>query len=162
VAEEKLQGAVPEEPPRGIYPARLDDKGRLRLPEKFQTYVSGLAEKKLFVTSKDRLMATVYPISIWRENENFFATYKENPDALQRLWFTNNELGSEVEMDSQGRVLFSPELRRELHLENQPVRVLVDNGAILVMSEVEFQRQRLEAAQSAGNDLRDLKRVGFK
>src|ERR1022692_4981196 len=108
-----------------MYPARLDEKGRLKLPEKFQRYLAGLPEKKLFVTSTERLMATVYPIGIWRENEKLLADFRDNPKASKRLWFTAQDLGSEAEMDGQGRVQFSPELRRYLHIENQPVKVHV-------------------------------------
>lgn len=162
MADETPQGAVLEEPPRGTYPARLDDKGRLKLPEKFQKYLAGLPEKKLFVTSKDRIMGIVYPIAIWRENEKLRASYRENPKALQRVWFTAMDLGSEAEMDGQGRVQFSSDLRRELGIENSPVRVLVVNGAIEVMSEERFQAKRAEAAQSAADDLEILERAGFK
>lgn len=145
-----------------MYPARLDEKGRLKLPVEFQRYLGGLPEKKLFATSTDRHMATVYPIAIWRENEKLFANYRENPKALQRVWFTTQELGSETELDGQGRVQLSPELRRELRIENQPVKVLVVNGAIQVMSEEMFHAQRAEAAQSPEDDLELLQRAGFK
>ncbi|MGO4884647.1 MAG: hypothetical protein ACLP59_28075 [Bryobacteraceae bacterium] len=161
MADEANQGAVLEEPPRGIYPARLDDKGRLKLPEKFQKYLMALAEKKLFVTSKDRVMATVYPINIWRANERVLASYKDRPGSVRNIWFTTQDLGSEAEMDAQGRVQFSPELRRDLHMENQPVKVLVENGAIHVMTEDTFQRKRAEAEKSAQEDLDALSRVGF-
>jgi DNA-binding transcriptional regulator/RsmH inhibitor MraZ len=107
-------------------------------------------------------MATVYPIGIWRENEKLAADFRENPKASKRLWFTAMELGSEAEMDGQGRIQFSPELRRELAIENSPVKVLVVNGAIQVMSEVLFQEKRVEAAQSAEEDLEILQRAGFK
>jgi hypothetical protein len=40
--------------------------------------------------------------------------------------------------------------------------VLVVNGAIQVMSEVLFQEKRVEAAQSAEEDLEILQRAGFK
>ena len=70
----------------------------------------------------------------------------DNPKAVKRVWFTAQDLGSEAEMDAQGRVLFSPELRRELDIENQPVKVLVVNGAIQVMSEEMFKTQQAEAA----------------
>jgi transcriptional regulator MraZ len=162
MADDANQGAVPEEPPRGTYPARLDEKGRLKLPEKFQKYLAGLPEKKLFVTSKDRIMATVYPIAIWRENEKLRASYREKPNALKRVWFTTQDLGSEAEMDGQGRVQFSTDLRRELGIENQPVRVLVVNGAIEVMSEERFQAKRAEAARSSEDDLEILEQAGFK
>ena len=160
--EQTGQGAVLAEPPRGMYPARLDDKGRLKLPVEFQKYLSGLPEKKLFVTSVDRRMATVYPIALWRENEILFSSFRENPKVAKKVWFTAQELGSEAEMDAQGRVQFSPELRRELRIENQPVKVLVVNGAIQVMSEETFHVQRADAAQSPEEDLEVLQRAGFK
>jgi MraZ protein len=150
------------EPPRGMYPARLDEKGRLKLPVEFQRYLGGLPEKKLFVTSTDRHMALVYPIAIWRENEKMFASFRENPKVAKRVWFTASELGSEAEMDGQGRVQFSPELRRELRIENQPVKVLVVNGAVQVMSEEVFHAQRAESAQAPEDDLEILQRAGFK
>lgn len=162
MADETVQGAVLVEPPRGMYPARLDDKGRLKLPVEFQRYLGGLPEKKLFATSTDRRMATVYPIGIWRENEKLFATHRDNPKVVKRVWFTAQELGSETEMDGQGRVQFSPELRRELRIENQPVKVLVVNGAIQVMSEETYHAQRAEAAQAPEDDLEVLQRAGFK
>ena len=48
---EAEENAPPLEPPRGIYPARLDDKGRLKLPVQFQQYLAAFPEKKLFVAS---------------------------------------------------------------------------------------------------------------
>ncbi len=145
-----------------MYPARLDEKGRLKLPEKFQRYLGGLTDKKLFVTSLDRRMATVYPIAIWKENEILFAQHRENPKVAKRVWFTAQELGSEAEMDGQGRIQFSPELRRELGIENQPVKVLVDNGAIQVMSEPMFNARKAEAVQSPEDDVEMLQRAGLK
>lgn len=161
MAEELSQDVVLAEPPRGMYPARLDDKGRLKLPVEFQRYLGGLPEKKLFVTSTDRHMATVYPISIWRQNEKLFTSFRDNPGVSKRVWFTASELGSEVEMDGSGRVQFSPELRRELRIENQPVKVLVVNGAIQVMNEETFHAQRAESAQAPREDLEILQRAGF-
>jgi len=162
VAEENPQGAVPIAPPLGIYPARLDEKGRLKLPEKFQRYLAGLPEKKLFVTSTERHMATVYPMPIWMENQELLANFRENPKAAKRVLFTAMELGSEAEMDSQGRVLLSPELRRELNIENKPVKVLAVKGAIQVMSEETFQEKRNQAMEHAEDDLEAVERAGFK
>ena len=155
--------SAPVEPPRGMYPARLDEKGRLKLPVEFQRYLAGLSEKKLFVTSLERLMATVYPIAIWRANEKLLEDFVGDPDAAERLRFTVQDLGSETEMDGQGRVQFSPELRRELGMENQPVKVYVANGAIQVMTVATYQDWRKQTEQPAAkNDLLVLKRAGFK
>lgn len=160
--EDEAQGAVPVEPPRGMYPARLDEKGRLKLPVEFQRYLAGLPEKKLFVTSTERTTATVYPIGIWRENEKLLADFVDNPEASERLWFTAQDLGSEAEMDGQGRVQFSPELRRDLNIENKTVKVHVVNGAIQVMSDEMYQNLRKQSEQSSKQDLVVLKRAGFK
>jgi DNA-binding transcriptional regulator/RsmH inhibitor MraZ len=64
-------------------------------------------------------------------------------------------------MDGQGRIQFSPELRRELRIENQPVKVLVVNGAIQVMSDETYHAQRAESAQAPEDDLEVLQRAGF-
>jgi MraZ protein len=145
-----------------MYPARLDEKGRLKLPVEFQKYLGGLPEKKLFVTSTERTIATVYPIGIWRENEKLLDNFVDNPEASELIRFNAQDLGSEAEMDGQGRVQFSPELRRELHIENQSVKVLVVNGAIQVMSDGTYQELRKAAEQSSKRDLGILKRAGFK
>src|ERR1700743_1330531 len=82
---ELLQQLQTVKPPRGMYPTRLDDKGRLKLPAGFQTFFAALREKTLFVTSMDRKVALIYPMAIWRENEKFFEGYKEDPKISRAL-----------------------------------------------------------------------------
>jgi MraZ protein len=130
------------EPPRGMYPGRIDDKGRLKLGVGFTDFLRALREKKLFVTSLDRRIASIYPFAIWRAKEKMLAEYQEDPDLARRLEFNAADLGSECEMDSQGRILFSPELRRELEIENAPVKVVAKNGRFDVMSEAVYEEYR--------------------
>src|SRR5271165_468579 len=99
--------------PRGMYPGKLDDKGRVKLPTAFQLYFMALREKKLFVTSLDRRIAQIYTMARWRQNEKFFETYRDDPKLAGKIAFNANDLGSEVEMDSSGRILFSQDLRTE-------------------------------------------------
>src|SRR5258708_5843640 len=96
------------EAPRGMYPGRMDDRGRVKLPAAFKEYLERLSEKKLFVTSLDRRIAQIYPIHCWRETENFLENFSEDPDAAENLAFNAADLGAETEIDTQGRVLFSP------------------------------------------------------
>jgi MraZ protein len=149
------------EPPRGMYPARLDDKGRLKLPTSFQEFFAALREKKLFVTSLDRRIAQIYPIAMWRENEKFFDSYREDPRIARNVAFNAADLGAESEMDAQGRVLFSPELRRELGIENQAVRVFAYRGRVEVLSEKLYEERRREAAQTAAEDVSKLEAAGL-
>jgi MraZ protein len=145
-----------------MYPSRLDDKGRLKLPVPFQQYFSALPEKKLFVTSLNRRIAQIYPMSVWRENERFFETYRDTPRKARNVAFNASDLGADSEMDSQGRILFPPELRRELGIENQPVRIFAYRGHIQVMSEPIYQERRRQASETADEDLDLLEQAGLK
>jgi MraZ protein len=145
-----------------MYAAKLDDKGRLKLPAEFQRYLGGLPEKRLFVTSLDRRIATIYPIEVWKENEKFFENYTEDPETAENVAFTAADLGSEADMDGQGRIQFSTQLRRELDIENQQVRLQAYNRSIQVLSEAIYQARRARSAKSPETDLKLLQRAGLK
>lgn len=149
------------EPPRGMYSSRIDDKGRLKLPADFQQYFAALMEKRLFVTSLDRRTAQVYTMKQWRSNEEFLLGYGDDVDLAGAVAFNSADLGSETEMDGQGRILFSPELRRELGIENQPVKMFAYRGHIEVLSESTYEQRKREAATAAGS-LRKLEGAGLK
>jgi MraZ protein len=158
---EGFQELLMIEPPRGTYPARLDDKGRLKVPADFQQFFFALREKKLFVTSLDERTAQVYPMQIWRQNEKFFETYRDDPKAARVLAFRANHYGGEAEMDSQGRILFPPELRRKLGIENQPVRMYAFRGHIQVLSEPVYKEHVEECEHLASDALDKLEMAGL-
>ena len=157
------EGQLPKSspPPLGMYPSRLDDKGRIKLPTAFQQYLSSLPEKRLFVTSLDRRIAQIYPMAVWRLNEKFFDTYRDDPAIARKVAFNAADLGAESEMDGQGRILFPPELRRELEIENQPVRLFAYRGRIEVLSEKIYEERKREAAQTAAEDVTKLEAAGL-
>jgi len=144
-----------------MYPARVDDKGRLKLPVGFQEYFGQLPEKKLFVTSLDRRIGQIYPIANWRENKRFLYEYRDNPKAASRISFNAQDLGADAEMDSQGRVLLPPEMRRELGIENQSVRLFAYKGRIEILSEAIYEERKRQSAVSAEADLEALERAGL-
>lgn len=159
--EEPNQTPKPE-PPDGMYPARMDDRGRVKLPTAFQEYLASLENKKLYVTSLDRRIARIYPIQLWRETKKKLEDETENAGAAENLYFTALELGSEAEMDNQGRVLFSPELRRELVMEDQPVRLYAYAGMIEVLNTSTFEQRKATAVQSTAEDRAAMKKRGVK
>ena len=148
-------------PPLGMYPSRLDDKGRIKLPAAFQQYLSSLPEKRLFVTSLDRRIAQIYPIEVWRQNEKFFQERK-NPKVARKIGFNAADLGVEAEMDSQGRITFPPELRRELGLEDQTLRLYAgSSGRIDVMSERMYEERRRESMTITDEELDEAEAYGL-
>ena len=144
-----------------MYPSRLDDKGRAKLPVSFQQFFAALREKKLFVTSLDRRTAQIYPMESWRQTEKFFDSYKDNPAAARKVAFNAADLGAETEMDSQGRVLFSPELRRALGIENAPVRLFAYKGRIEVLSEAVYEERKQQASTVTQEELDALEAAGL-
>lgn len=149
------------EPPRGMYPSRLDEKGRMKMPAAFQQFLSALPEKKLFVTSLDRHIAQIYPMEVWRQNEKFFETYRENPKLAKRIAFNAADLGAEAEMDSQGRITFPSELRRELGMEDQTVRLYAYKGRIEILTERIYEERKREALASEPEDVEALEAAGL-
>jgi MraZ protein len=145
-----------------MYPARLDDKGRLKLPATFQQYFASLGERRLFVTSLDRNIAQLYPMSVWRQNEIFFDNYREDPELAGNVAFNANDLGAEAEVDSQGRITFNPELRRELNLEGQELHLFAYKGRVEVLSETVYQQRKQAATHDPRKAQAVLERAGLR
>jgi DNA-binding transcriptional regulator/RsmH inhibitor MraZ len=145
-----------------MYPAKLDEKGRMKFPAVFQAYIEGLSEKRLYVTSLDRRIAQVYPMAVWRQVEAFITNFNADPEVAENVTFTAAELGAEAEMDSQGRIVFSPELRRELGIENKPVHLHAYNGHIDVLSEEIFLERKQQSSLKPREDVKKLQGAGLK
>jgi MraZ protein len=144
-----------------MYSAKLDERGRLKLPADFQRYLSIFTEK-FFVTSLDRQTARIYPMHLWSQNETLFEEYHDDPDAAASVAFIANELGSEAEMDSAGRILFSAELREALRIDQQQVRLYHHRGRIEVLSEEVFQARKKLASENAAASLKKLEGAGLR
>jgi MraZ protein len=160
--EENPSRAPEIEHPDGMYPSRMDERGRVKLPVALKEYLEKFEDKRLFVTSLDRTVAQVYPIGLWKQTKKFLEDYTEDPEAAENLAFNAADLGAEAEMDSQARVLFSPELRRELGLEDQPVHLYVFNGHIEVLSPAVYAERKVAAQVKPKADLAKMRRAGLK
>ncbi len=157
-----VTAATNVEAPRGMYPARLDDKGRLKLPATFQQFFNSMGERKLFVTSLNRRIAQIYPMAVWRENEKFFESYRENPRAARNMAFNAADLGAEAEMDAQGRITFNPELRRELNLEGQELHLFAYRGRVEVLNEALYLERKQSAMRRRRKTQEALERAGLR
>lgn len=162
------EGSVPAnsvvEPPRGRYPGRLDDKGRLKVPSVFQEYFASLPDRRLFVTSLDRRSAQIYPIELWKANEKILDTYVDDLEAQRNISFNALDLGSVTEMDAQGRITFNPDLRRKLGLEDQELHLWGrGQGRVEIITEALYQEQlRLVEIQKTAADLNKLRHAGLQ
>ena len=97
---------------RGNHPARIDDKGRLKVPNSFRSLVEAQWGSELFVTSVTGEFVRVYPMGVWLEIERKLAEVPSTHPSKLRFLDRVNFFGQAVTMDRQGRVLV-PQLLRE-------------------------------------------------
>ena len=58
---------------RGNHPARVDEKGRLKLPAEFKNLIDEGYGTKFYITSKDGRRAEIWPLPEWQKVEEKLA-----------------------------------------------------------------------------------------
>ncbi len=96
---------------RGNAPARIDEKGRLKVPTAFRSLLESKYGRELFLTSLTGEYVRIYPMPVWLENEQKLATVPSTNPAKLRYLDRVNYYGQVSELDSQGRVLIPVRLR---------------------------------------------------
>ena len=149
------------EPPRGAYQCKVDDKGRLKLPAAFHHCLIRLNEKVVFITTLDKRIARIYPISAWKENEKVL---RETP-ALQKkaadVAVVANYYGADSEVDIQGRVLLPDLLRKELKLENQQIWLQQYKGRFEIYTDAAYRERVAKAMEDIESKVDELEENGL-
>ena len=96
---------------RGNAPARIDDKGRLKIPNAFRAIVEAQHGRDVFVTSLTGDSVRIYPMPVWIEIERKLAQIPSTHPARLRFFSRVNYYGQAGEFDNQGRVLIHARLR---------------------------------------------------
>jgi MraZ protein len=150
------------EPPHSISQARVDDKGRLKLPAEFAEYLKKLEVTKVFITTVDLRLARIYPSSVWNTNEIFCDNAGELSEEAEDVANIAKYYGGDSDIDAQGRVLIPAELRKELDLESQPVWLNVYHGRINVANKRVHEERMQRAKVNLGDKVKALEKKGFK
>jgi len=96
---------------RGNAPARIDDKGRLKVPNMFRTLLETKYGRELFLTSVSGEYVRIYPMPVWLELEQKLVDMPSTHPARLRFLDRVNYFGQVAELDTQGRVLIPLRLR---------------------------------------------------
>src|SRR5437016_14538312 len=96
---------------RGNYTARIDSKGRLKVPTLFRRYVEEKYGSALYLTSLTGECVRIYPMPEWEAIEQRLALLPSMDPARRKFLDMTNYYGQQSSMDSQGRVLIHPLLR---------------------------------------------------
>ena len=96
---------------RGNYPARIDDKGRLKIPVPFKQELEKSYGSQFYITSLHGQQALIYPFEEWAKIEEKLSHGPSFNKARTKLLQRANYFGQIIQWDKQGRVLIPAVLR---------------------------------------------------
>ena len=102
---------------RGNHPAKVDEKGRLKLPAAFKQLLEVQNVTQFYITSADGKSAEIWPLPEWEKREAQLAEFSTMDDAVQKYLNLTSYYGQQVEMDSQARLVLPQILRSSARLD---------------------------------------------
>ena len=97
---------------RGSAPARIDEKGRLKIPTIFRAAIQDKKGPDVFVTSLTGDSVRIYPMPVWLDIEKKLSAMPANHPSRLKFLDRVNYYGQASELDTQGRIVI-PQLLRE-------------------------------------------------
>lgn len=143
----------------GSYPAKIDEKYRLKIPAKFRRDLNESDDNSYFVTSDDGRCAQIYPINVWeRIAQKFQESPRMDPAKLKLQKFTSY-YGIMTQMDPQGRILIPPFLREDAQIQGDVI--VIGKSDHLEVWNNEVIRKSLQDAPLTDADREKLAEQGF-
>jgi transcriptional regulator MraZ len=106
---------------RGSAPAKIDEKGRLKIPSDFLRALEENYGAELFVTSIEGDCAVLYPLSVWEQVEERLRQMPSTDRARAKYLARANYFGAQVRLDNQGRLVIPPILRESAAMAGEVV-----------------------------------------
>src|SRR6188508_159746 len=144
---------------RGNYTARIDVKGRLKVPTEFRRLLEEKHGKDFYITSLMGDCVRIYPMPEWEAIEQRLSLLPSMDPARRKFLDRTNYYGQQSAMDTQGRVLIHPLLRKSAAVIGD-VAVLGYLSYLEVWELDKFQ-QRLLAAPYSEEDAAAIVRLGI-
>jgi len=142
----------------GHGPAKIDEKGRLKVPAGFRKIIEERYGSDCFITSMDGERALVYPLGVWFEFQSRLAKVPSTSTAKTKLLERVNYYGQVATIDAQGRVLV-PQVLRDVAGISEDVVVLGSQDHLIVWNEQRIQK-RLSEQPLSEEDFKELELHG--
>jgi MraZ protein len=142
---------------RGSALAKVDEKGRLKLPAAYRAILEPRYGRDFFVTSFRGDSVRVYPLEVYAEFEDRLARSSQVQPLVDRLRNAVNYHGQSAVMDAQGRILIHQPLRDKAGID----------GEVIVVGQQTFlrvwNRRTFEDRQErlSDDEMRELAVLGF-
>ena len=144
---------------RGNHPARIDDKGRLKVPSEFKKVIDERYGSQFYITSVDGRVAQLYPFEEWERIEQKLAALPTYNPTKKKFLSKVNYWGQMVEMDSQGRLLLPQLLREDADLKGEVA--VVGNLNLLEVRNLEKYRKEVVEEPFTSQDEETLNELGI-
>jgi MraZ protein len=144
---------------RGNSPAKIDDKGRLKIPNGFRSLIEDEHGRQLFVTSLHGDSVRVYPMPVWAEIERKLAQIPSTHPSRLKFLDRVNFFGQLSDIDSQGRVVIPARLREAAGMLGE-VDVLGQVNYLEIWNHERFVA-RLQREPFTDDDARALSDLGL-
>jgi MraZ protein len=104
---------------RGSSAARVDGKGRVKIPAAFRRLIEEKYGRECFVTSYTGQSVRVFPLPVWIEIEKKLSTLPSTDPSVTRYLNVVSYYGQTASIDAQGRLLIHPLLRQKTGLDGE-------------------------------------------
>jgi len=104
---------------RGNHAARIDEKGRLKIPNAFRSVVEKTHGSELFVTSLTGESVRIYPMPVWLVHEEKLGRMPSTHPSRLKYLDRVNFYGQTAQIDSQGRVVIHLRLRESAGMSGE-------------------------------------------
>ena len=145
---------------RGNHPARVDEKGRLKVPAEFKRVVDEkYSGAQYYITSLDGKRAQIYPFEEWQRIEEKLARLSTFNPTKKKFLDRTNYYGQVVEMDNQARLLVPSLLRDAAQLKGEVA--VVGMLTYLEVRNLEAYRKEIEENAFTAEDEATLDGLGI-
>jgi MraZ protein len=142
----------------GHSPAKIDEKGRLKVPANFRKVIEDKYGQDCFITSTDGERALVYPLPVWFDFQSRLAKVPSTSLAKAKLLERVNFFGQVGSLDSQGRITIPAVLREVAGIADEVV-VLGSQDHLIVWNEMKMKK-RLTESPLTEEDFKELELHG--
>lgn len=156
--ERVIQDIVDVNALMGHAPAKVDEKGRLKVPSVFRAVLDDRYGPDCYITSMDGEKAIIYPLPVWQELMGRISRMPSTSQARVKLAERLAYFGHLASMDAQGRLLVPAVLRNVAGITDEVV-VLGSNDHLVVWNESKMQK-RLEENPISAEDWKELELHG--
>jgi MraZ protein len=142
----------------GHAPAKVDEKGRLKIPTTFRKVIEEQYGSECFITSTDGERALIYPMPVWYGFQGRLSKVPSTSMAKTKLLEKVNYFGQTGTIDAQGRVLIPSILRNVAGIAEDVV--VIGNTDHLIVWNGERIQQRMTETPLTSDDWKELELHG--